>query len=117
MIRERWKKFQDYIAERLKVIDPHARSTKGSGNQGEMGDVNNKVGLNIECKFRNTKSATINHKVWDKVCEEIPLHSPRIPMLALENEEGKRWAVLDLDDFLDMFIDAYNYRNSSANGT
>ena len=50
MKNPRWKEFQDYIAERLKEIDPNARSTKGSGNCGELGDVNNKYFV-IECKL------------------------------------------------------------------
>jgi len=105
-----WFLFQEHIADRLKELDPYARSTKGSGNCGEQGDVNNKCGLTIECKQRNTKSVTINYDTWKKLCEEIPLHSERIPLYALQNQDKKRWAVLDLDDFLDMFIELNKYR-------
>jgi hypothetical protein len=105
---KKWKKFQDYIAERLKEIDPFARSSKGSGNQGELGDVNNRVGLNIECKQTDkVRDVSIKKEDWEHVCNEIPLHSDRIPVLCLENNEGKRWAVLDLDTFLELYQDWY----------
>jgi len=110
MSKEEWFLFQEYIAEILNEIDPHARSTKGSGNKGEQGDVNNKVGLTIECKLRNTKSAQINVEQWKDLLDEIPLHSERIPLLALKNKEGRKWAVLDLDDFLTMYIELIKFR-------
>jgi hypothetical protein len=105
-----WWEFQEHIADRLKELDPSARSTKGSGNKGEQGDVNNKCGLTVECKQRNTKSVTINIDTWKKLLEEIPLHSERIPLYALENKDKKRWAVLDLDDFLDIYVELIKYR-------
>lgn len=114
MSKEDWFLFQEYIAEHLKKIDPYARSTKGSGNKGEQGDVNNKVGLTIECKHRNTKSVTINYETWKKLCEEIPLHSERIPLLALQNKDKKKWAILDLNDFLNMYMELLNFRQESC---
>lgn len=110
----KWKLFQDYIANKLTEIDPYARSSKGSGNCGELGDVNNKVGLNVECKQTDkVRDVSIKKDEWKHVKEEIPLHSPRIPLLALENCEGKRWAVLDLDDFLDLYIEYWKLKNGS----
>ena len=109
----KWKQFQDDIAEKLKVIDPFARSSKGSGNCGELGDVNNSVGLNIECKQTDkVRDISIKKDEWEHVCQEIPLHSDRIPVLCLENKEGKRWAVLDLDTFLEFYIELYEFREN-----
>lgn len=110
-----WWKFQEYIAEKIKPISPGARSTKASGASTEKGDVKNSCGLHIECKQRNTKSVTIDYKVWEKLCEEIPLHVDRIPLLALENKDKKRWAVLDLDDFLEIYIELINFRLREEN--
>lgn len=102
----KWKIFQDYIAEKLVEIDPYARSSKGSGNSTEMGDITNNIGLNIECKQTDKiRDVSIKKDEWEHVCNEIPLHSDRIPVLCLENKEGKRWAVLDLETFLDLYID------------
>lgn len=105
-----WYKFQEYIAGSLNEIDPSARSTKASGGSTEKGDVHNQIGLHIEAKQRSTKSVTIDYKVWEKLCQEIPLHVDRIPLLALENQDKKRWAVLDLDDFLTLYVELIKYR-------
>lgn len=110
---KKWQVFEDSIVEKLKEIDPYCSRTPGSGNKGIKGDIKNSAGLHIECKQRNTKSVTIDNEVWKKTCSEIPLHSDRIAMLALENKEGKRWAILNLDDFLNLFIELTNYRKGN----
>lgn len=106
---EKWFKFQEYIASKLREIDQYARSTKGSGNKGEKGDVNNKY-LLIECKDTDKKSVTFKKEVWDKLKNELPLHSSRIPMYALEDGDFNKWAVLDLDDFLNLYVELIKYR-------
>lgn len=114
MINPDWKQFQDYIAGRLQSIDPNARSSKGSGNKGEIADINNKY-LAIECKQTEKKSISLEREVWLKLCSEVPLHSKRIPMYALQDGEGNKWAVLDLDTFLDIFIDHVYYDEGCGN--
>lgn len=108
---KKWHKFQEYIAEKLKEIDPYATSTKGSGNCGQKGDVNNKYIL-IECKDTDKKSVTFKKDVWDKLKSELPLHSNRIPMYALQDADNNKWAILELDDFLDLFIELIKYREN-----
>ena len=105
-----WQKLEDYIAESLKVIDKNCRPTKGSGNAGESGDIKNELNLHIECKQRSTKNVTININVWNKLKQEIPLHCDKLPVLCLENKDKKRFAVLDLDDFLQIFIQLYKIK-------
>lgn len=106
---EKWWRFQEHIAAILREIDPYARSTKGSGNKGEKGDVRNKY-LLIECKDTDKKSVTIKREVWDKLRGELPLHSSKIPMYALEDADYNKWAVLELNDFLQMYIELTKYR-------
>ena len=36
---KQWQKFEDYIAEILKEIDPYCSRTPGSGNKGIKGDI------------------------------------------------------------------------------
>ena len=48
-----------------------------------------------------------NIDIWKKLLSEIPLHVDRLPVLALENKDGKRWVALDLDDFLNLYIEYY----------
>jgi len=109
-----WKQFQDYIAQQLKEIDPYARSTKASGAKGEIGDVNNKYMI-IECKLRNVKSPSINMKTWFKLNREVPISSERFPMLALKQKDGYKFAVLDLDQYLEDFIELTQRREGTYN--
>lgn len=104
MSLKKWEMLEHYISERLKVLDPHARPSKCSGGSTESYDLHTDCGLAIEAKQRATDSVTIKKEHWEHLTNEIPLHSENIPVLALENKEGKRWAVLELDDFLDIFI-------------
>lgn len=109
--KEKWWKFQEYIADKLKEVDPYARSTKASGGSTELYDIKTSVDLAFECKQRETKSVTVNEGFWKKLCNEIPLHSKKIPVLALQNKDEKKWAVVDLDDFLDIYIKLYKIEN------
>ncbi|MEK6880089.1 MAG: hypothetical protein AABY22_10795 [Nanoarchaeota archaeon] len=104
---KKWHKLEDYIALKLREIDPFAKHTPGSGNGHKKGDIQNSVNLHIECKERATDSVTINNDVWNKLKAEIPLHVKKTPLLCLENKEGKRWAVLELSDFLNLYIELY----------
>lgn len=109
----KWKQFQDYIAERLFCIDQRTRSTKGSGNKGEIGDVKNEY-LIIECKDTDKKSVTFKKEVWDELISKVPLHSQRLPIYALEDKDYNKWAVLDLDTFLDLFIELIKHRERNT---
>ena len=110
-----WHKLEDFIADKLKEIDIYARPSKASGGSTESYDIRTSCDLAIECKQRNTKSVTINDEVWNKICNEIPLHSAKIPVLALENKDKKRWAVLELNDFLDLYIEYYKLKFGDDN--
>ncbi len=105
-----WHKLEDYIADKLKEIDPYARHSKASGGSTESYDIQTTCDVAFECKQRNTKSITINNEVWSKLVNEIPLHSKKIPVLALENKDKKRWVALDLDDFLDLYIEYHQLK-------
>lgn len=114
---EKWKLFEHHIVNKLKELDKYSRRTPGSGNKGLKGDVYTQCGLHIEAKWRNTESVTIKKDVWEKLNQEIPLHADRIPVLCLENKDGKRWAVLDLDTFLDLYIEHYKAKKIFDNLT
>lgn len=109
-----WEQLEDYTAQRLKELDPYCRHSKASGgNCGENGDIyfSKNIGVHFEMKQRNTESVTIKKDVWEKLNSEIPLGVQKIPVLALENKDKKRWAVLDLDDFINIYIEWYKLKN------
>jgi len=95
-----WEKLQWYVAEKFKDLgDKYARPTIGSGNSHENGDVYTLFPYTIECKQRNTKDVTVKIDVWDKNKADIPLGSHKLSLVFLENKDGKRFAVLEADDF------------------
>lgn len=99
-----WQKFEDYIVEEMKQIDPYATHTKAS----RYGDLKVK-GLHIECKDYNKKS--VYNEDWMKKCiEEVPLHSDKIPLLITRNEKKKIRVHLDFDDFMAILKELNKYR-------
>lgn len=105
-----WHKFEDYFAGELKEIDPYCHAVPGSGNGNCKSDIKTNLPLAIECKQRNTLNVTIMMKVWDKLLGEIPLHTDKLAILALENKDKRRFAVLNLDDFLELYIEYYKLK-------
>ena len=101
------KRLQDIVAQYFKDLGIYkfARSTNGSGNKGERGDVQQPYFV-IECKYKSTGSITVNRAVWRKLNDEIAIGSNRRPLYVLENKHGERFAVLKLEDFMDIFKDS-----------
>lgn len=98
MKKENWYKLQEFIAKELQELDPHARSTKGSGSQGEKGDIKNNLGLNIECKCYKIESP-FQQKWLNKCVSEIPLHSNKIGIVVTENKNKDKVVHLTWKDF------------------
>jgi len=107
--REKGKQLEFAVAQRLQIAfnDRAIRPTKASGASTELGDIKNSF-LLIECKKRNTESVTINHAVWKHLIRQLPINSKRIPLLVLENKEGRQWAVMDLNDLQRLLEKCYN---------
>jgi Holliday junction resolvase len=94
------RELENYIAEKFKELGfPNAKRSKGSGNQGQLGDITNQNLFIVEAKNRNTDSITIKEDVWLKLLSEIPLHSQRLALYILRNKNKQTWAVMDVDDF------------------
>lgn len=108
-----WEKLQWYVAEKFQELgDKYARPTVGSGNANENGDVLTILPFTVECKQRNTKNITIKIDVWEKNKGDIPLDSDNRPLVFLENKNGKRFAVLEADDFFDILKENYVSRDN-----
>jgi len=96
--REIGKKLEEYILSKVKEIDPQARLSRGSGCGNDIGDIVS-YKFFVECKKRNTKSVQVNNNVWNHLLAQLPINTQKIPLLALENHDGKRWIVIDCEDF------------------
>ncbi len=100
--KEVGNKLELYVSELFKRIYQYARPTKSSGARGESGDVQQPYFV-VECKYRNTENITLKEKVWKKLNSEIPINSRRLPLYILRNKNNYNWAVLKLEDFIDIF--------------
>ncbi len=99
-----WQKFEDYIAEELKVIDPHATHTKGSRD----GDIKCK-GLHIECKSYASKN--VYQETHMKKCiEEVPFHSDKVPLLVTKNKENDIRVHMSWLDFKELYFEWYKMK-------
>lgn len=91
---------ENYIAEKFKELGyKNACRSNGSGNKGSVGDISGIDCLAVECKNKSTKDITIKEDVWQKLVNELPLHSSRMPMYVLRNKNKKTWCVMDSEDF------------------
>ena len=97
---------EEYVAEKLKEIDPKARRTKASGASTEIADILSEY-FYVECKMRNTKNATIERKVWRDFIAKTA-NPNKIPFLALQNNQRERWIVMDAEHYFDMMKRVFN---------
>jgi hypothetical protein len=88
---------EHYVVQKFLELGIQASKTKGSGNQGQIADINNPYFI-VECKNKSTESITIDAKVWAKLKSEIPLHSKRLPMYVLRNKSKQTFCVMDAED-------------------
>ena len=95
-------KLEMYVASRFAEVFPQARPTKASGAYGEIGDINQPYFV-VECKQRNTKNVSILMKTWNKLINSIPACTLRRPLLILENQDKKRFVVMEISDWFEMF--------------
>lgn len=86
-----------------------AKPSKGSGNQGQLGDITGQDLFIVEAKNRNTANITLKQEVWDKLVSEIPLHSKRKPLYILANKNKRCWAVMDINDFFNILKEGINH--------
>jgi len=94
------KELEHFIAQKfIELGYPNAKRSKGSGNQGQLGDITGQDAFVVECKNRNTEDITLKQEVFDKLKSEIPLHSFRLPLYVLRNKNKKTFCVMEVDDF------------------
>lgn len=99
-----WEKFEDFIAEELKQIDPHVKHTKGS----RYGDLKCK-GLHIECKSYANKNTY--REEWMKKCmSEVPLHSDKLPLLVTKNAMNDIRVHMNWFDFKELYFEYYKLK-------
>jgi hypothetical protein len=104
--REIGDNLEKLITSYLQEIDPKAKQSKNSGAVNNDGDIINSY-FKIECKKRNTANLVIQHKVWQKLCNQINIGSLKIPLLVLENINKEIFAVLSFKDLIQLLKKTY----------
>lgn len=105
-----WQKFEDYIAEELKVVDKNATHTKGS----RYGDLKVK-GLHVECKSYDAKNV-YQEDHMKKCIEEVPFHSDKIPLLITKNKDNNIRVHMEWLDFLNLYVEYHQLKYGAKNG-
>lgn len=100
---DKGRKLENYFLGKISKVDPKAKLVKGSGNKGGSGDVENQICV-CECKWRDTKDITIKDDVFNKLLKEVRVGTNKFPLYVLGNNQGKRFAVMDLDDWFNYFV-------------
>lgn len=105
---EKGAELEDTIVSLLEEIDPQACRSVGSGNSKFKGDIYNKIGLRIECKYRAIENCCVNRKWWNKLIKELNVYNQEIPILVLQNKHDEIFACLDIKDLIELLKIKYN---------
>jgi hypothetical protein len=103
-----WDKGRDLesrVVQLLKPYDKCVRYEKGSGNQGNTGDIRNNLDLAIECKNHKGKHINVDIGVYDKLLSEMPFGCKKVPLVVRQVDDGRAFVVIKLEDFINDFID------------
>lgn len=108
---DRKNKLESYVSEKFKKVYKYARPTIASGaTPAEKGDVKT-TWFTIECKIRNTDSFSIKHNDWQKLKVQASNDCLKEPLYIVQNESGERLAIMNLDDWFNMFYELIELRS------
>jgi hypothetical protein len=100
--KEIGNKLEDFIVDRIKVIEPHCRRTKNSGGSTELEDVLSKYFL-VQCKVDNIHdNIIIKKRDWEKLFRALPINSKRIPIFVNQQKTGTVTLTLSVTDFFNL---------------
>ena len=98
---------EDFIVDRIKVIEPNCRRTKNSGGSTELEDVLSRFFI-VQCKVDNTHdNIIIKIKDWEKLFRALPINSKRIPMFVNQQKTGTVSITLSVADFFNLVYKAF----------
>lgn len=106
--KEKGTQLEQTVLAYLKTFDHKARLSRGSGNNNDIGDVNNSFFF-IECKNWNKENIIMQMKDWNHLVNQMPINTSKTPIYCFQNNQNKRFVILDMDDF---FKFAYNLYKS-----
>ena len=95
--REKGKQLELWVLSQFSE-DKLARLSRGSGNNNDIGDV---VTSNyfFECKNWNKDCVTLSMKIWNKLINQLPINTNKIPIYVYQNKSNKKFIIMDAEDF------------------
>ena len=106
--RQVGNKLEDFIVDRIKVIEPNCRRTKNSGASTELEDILSKYFI-VQCKVDNTHdNIIVKIKDWQKLFRALPIDSKRVPIFVNQQKTGTVSITLSVADFFRLVYLAFN---------
>jgi len=97
--REVGNKLEDFIVDRIKVIEPHCRRTKNSGASTELMDILSQYFM-VSCKVDNSHdNIIIKKKDWEQLFRALPINSKRLPIFVNQQKTGTVTITVSVADF------------------
>ena len=78
--------------------DKLARLSRASGATNDIGDVVTSDYF-IECKNWNRDCVTLSMKTWNHLINQLPINSQKLPIYVYQNKIGKKFVIMDAEDF------------------
>ncbi len=101
-------RLEEFIVDRIKVIEPRCRRTRNSGGSTELEDILSSYFL-VQCKVDNThKNIIIKKEDWEKLFRALPINSKRIPIFVNQQKTGTITITLSVADFFNLVYRCYN---------
>jgi len=99
---------EQYCLEKIKVIDPTARKSPGSGCGASVGDINSKY-VFCGAKIKHTQENFIidRKKDWLSLVKRMPNVTDKFLFLINENQYGERIVSLTSEDFFNLLYKAF----------
>lgn len=96
--RKKGTQLEQWIVEQLKPIDPYVRLSRASGGSTDIGDVVSSA-FYFEAKNHNKKNVNLPMKTWNKLLNQLPINTIKVPVFVFQNKDGKRFVVMNAEDF------------------
>jgi len=97
--REVGNKLEEFIVDRIKVIEPRCRRTRNSGGSTELEDILSKYFM-VQCKVDNKHdNIIIKKKDWEQLFRALPINSKRLPIFVNQQKTGTITITVSVGDF------------------
>lgn len=105
--RAKGRELELWIVEQLKSIDKYVRLSRASGASHDIGDVVSSLFF-IEAKNWNKKNVNLSMKIWNHLLNQLPINTLKLPIFVYQNAEGKKFVIMNAEDFFRKIKEKYN---------